>query len=176
MRDTSTSCLLHAPNWGPGPQPRHVPWLGIELVTLWFTGRHSIHWVTPARVQILIYKDNWATTQRGQCHGKQNWMLFSFPRNERLTTPGRPTGEAPVRVSHEAEKEWAGTGLCWGFHGEVKAGQGKQLRGEGQPPAAWFLALSWFRTGLSWAWCVESQLKGVVRGMSSGQQERYKQL
>ena len=22
------------PYWGPGPQPRHVPWLGIELATL----------------------------------------------------------------------------------------------------------------------------------------------
>ena len=30
-------CLLHAPHWGPSPQPRHVPWLGIELVTAWFT-------------------------------------------------------------------------------------------------------------------------------------------
>ena len=24
-RETSISCLLHAANWGPGPQPRHVP-------------------------------------------------------------------------------------------------------------------------------------------------------
>ena len=30
-------------------QPRHVPWLGIQLATFWFTGRHSIHWATPAR-------------------------------------------------------------------------------------------------------------------------------
>ena len=33
----------------PGLQPRHVPWLGIEPETLWFTGQHSIHWATPAR-------------------------------------------------------------------------------------------------------------------------------
>ena len=27
-RETSMrGCLLHAPYWGPGPQPRHVPWL-----------------------------------------------------------------------------------------------------------------------------------------------------
>ena len=32
-------CLSHAPYWGPGPKPRHVPQLGIELVTLWFTAR-----------------------------------------------------------------------------------------------------------------------------------------
>ena len=24
VRDTSTGCLSHATNWGPGPQPRHV--------------------------------------------------------------------------------------------------------------------------------------------------------
>ena len=37
-------CLLHAPHWGPGPKPRHVPWLGIEPETLWFfAGWHSIH-------------------------------------------------------------------------------------------------------------------------------------
>ena len=41
------------PNWGPGPQPRHVPWLGIEPVTLWFTGWCSIHWATPARALTL---------------------------------------------------------------------------------------------------------------------------
>ena len=30
-------CLSCGPHWGPGLQPRHVPWLGIKLVTLWFT-------------------------------------------------------------------------------------------------------------------------------------------
>ena len=29
-------CLSCGPRWGPGPQPRHVPWLGIERKTLWF--------------------------------------------------------------------------------------------------------------------------------------------
>ena len=32
-------CLSHAPHWGPGPQPRHVPSLGIKPKTLWFTAR-----------------------------------------------------------------------------------------------------------------------------------------
>ena len=31
-------CLSRTPYWGPGLQPRHVPWLGIELETLWFAG------------------------------------------------------------------------------------------------------------------------------------------
>ena len=33
-RETSMcGCLSRAPYWGPGPQPRHVPWLGFELIT-----------------------------------------------------------------------------------------------------------------------------------------------
>ena len=36
-------CLSHAPYWGPGPQPRYVPWLGIEPGTLWFAGWHPVH-------------------------------------------------------------------------------------------------------------------------------------
>ena len=52
-RETSMSgCLLCAPSWGPGLQPRHVPWLGIEPTTLWFTAQHSIHWATPARTEL----------------------------------------------------------------------------------------------------------------------------
>ena len=27
-------CLSCCPYWGPGPEPRHVPWSGIELATL----------------------------------------------------------------------------------------------------------------------------------------------
>ena len=52
-RETSVcGCLSRAPNWGAGLQPRHMPWLGIEPVTLWFAGQRSVHWATPARAQI----------------------------------------------------------------------------------------------------------------------------
>ena len=44
-------CVLY---WGPGPQPRDVPWLGIEPASVWFTGRDSIHWATPARAIIVL--------------------------------------------------------------------------------------------------------------------------
>ena len=54
VRDTRIGCLLHAPYWGPGLKPRHVPWLGIELVTFRFTGWHSVHWATPARAFWLL--------------------------------------------------------------------------------------------------------------------------
>ena len=46
-------CLSCAPYWTPGLQPRHVPWLGIEQATVWFTGWHSIQWATPARADSL---------------------------------------------------------------------------------------------------------------------------
>ena len=52
-RETSMCCcLLCAPYWGPGLQPRHVPWLGIEPVTLWFADQYSIYWATPARAKM----------------------------------------------------------------------------------------------------------------------------
>ena len=47
-------CLLRVPNWGPGLQPRHVTWLGIEPSTLCFAGQHSIHWATPARAYFFV--------------------------------------------------------------------------------------------------------------------------
>ena len=35
-------------HWGPGPQPRHVSWLGIKPATLWLACLRSIHWATLA--------------------------------------------------------------------------------------------------------------------------------
>ena len=55
VRDTSVSCLSYDSNWGPGLQPKHVPWLGIELVTPWVASWCSIHWVTPARVRSIFF-------------------------------------------------------------------------------------------------------------------------
>ena len=50
-------CLPHAPYWGPGLQPRHVPWLGIEPAAPWSTGWHSIHWATLAKTKLFsIFK------------------------------------------------------------------------------------------------------------------------
>ena len=63
-KETETSvcgCLLHAPYWGPGPQPKHVLWLGMESATLWFAGRHSVHLATPARGHFNIYISWWTS-------------------------------------------------------------------------------------------------------------------
>ena len=48
-RNTSIGCLSHGPNWGPGPQLRHVPSLGIKLAPFLFTGWYLVHGATPAR-------------------------------------------------------------------------------------------------------------------------------
>ena len=50
-RETSLcGCLSCGPHWGSVPQPRHVPRLGIELVTPWFTARaQSTELYIPAR-------------------------------------------------------------------------------------------------------------------------------
>ena len=53
-REEKHQCVVAScapPHWGPGPQPRHVPWLGIELVTFCFPGQRSILWATPARLK-----------------------------------------------------------------------------------------------------------------------------
>ena len=47
------SCLLYIPNQRPNPQSRHVPWLGIELVTFLFAVRCPTYWTTPARVHTV---------------------------------------------------------------------------------------------------------------------------
>ena len=58
VRDTLIGCLLWTPNWRPGPQPRHVPWLGIKLVTFGSSGRHSLYWAMPARAIIILKYNN----------------------------------------------------------------------------------------------------------------------
>ena len=46
-RERNISVWFRAPpHRGPGLQPRHVPWLGIEPTTLWFAGGCSVHWAT----------------------------------------------------------------------------------------------------------------------------------
>ena len=49
------ACLLQASYWGHSLQPSHVPWLGIQPVTLWFPGPLSIHWATIARARTTLF-------------------------------------------------------------------------------------------------------------------------
>ena len=45
---------LHIPHQGSNPQPKYVPWLGMEPTTFWCTGRHSNQLNLLARAQIRI--------------------------------------------------------------------------------------------------------------------------
>ena len=49
--ETHRLVAAHMPSTGaPGTQSRHVPWLGFESATFWFTVQCSISWAPPARV------------------------------------------------------------------------------------------------------------------------------
>ena len=45
----------HASNLGPGLQPRHVPWLGIEVGPFRFADWCSVHWDAPARALCVFF-------------------------------------------------------------------------------------------------------------------------
>ena len=107
-------CLSCTPYCGPGPQLRHMPWLGIEPVTLWFTGTCSIHWAAPARAQIsfpwkffntsyllMVYIYNmvkWPLYQaiffsRKVCYKRQNkyWILYTYTEKVMKTVTNLPS-------------------------------------------------------------------------------------
>ena len=66
-------CLSHAPYWGYGPQPRYVPLLGIESVTLWFAGQHSIYGATPARAIGALFLTA-KNCKQSKCPSTDEWM------------------------------------------------------------------------------------------------------
>ena len=43
------------PAWGPNPQPRHVPWLGIQPETFRHVGQRPINWATPVRAVNVFF-------------------------------------------------------------------------------------------------------------------------
>ena len=58
-RETSMcGCLSCAPYWGPGPQPRHVPWLRIKTNNPLVCSPRSIHWATPARAKEQFFRQD----------------------------------------------------------------------------------------------------------------------
>ena len=97
---------FHAPppHQGPGPQTRHTPRLGIKLATRWFTGRHSIHWATPARAVCFFclnrkQKRKLAPVSH-QWHEGPRVFLSMYWQGSRvsLSKPERPglEGQSPV--------------------------------------------------------------------------------
>ena len=79
-------CLLYSPNWGPGSQPRHVPWLGIEPAALWFTGWHSIHSSQSeisflSKVILVLGKARSLRSPNLGCRrGWVSWVIWCFTR------------------------------------------------------------------------------------------------
>ena len=55
VKGTSISCLSHAPNQGPGLQPRHVPHPGIKPANPWSTGQRSSSLSHTSRAIVLSF-------------------------------------------------------------------------------------------------------------------------
>ena len=60
------------PNQGPGPQPRHVPWPGIEPATFHFVGWHSTNWAALVRADHAIL----LTDLKGEIKMDKFWPLM----------------------------------------------------------------------------------------------------
>ena len=59
-RETSMcGCLSCASYWGPGPQPRHVPWVGMKPATFWFSGWHSLSHTSQGHKYDLFRKQSY---------------------------------------------------------------------------------------------------------------------
>ena len=87
-------CLSCAPHWGPGLQPRHVLWLGIKLVTFWFTGWCLIHWATPARA------DRWLMTVKTCVRKKKARFILFASRINSWCLLGAKEKEVSVRITY----------------------------------------------------------------------------
>ena len=98
-RETSMcGCLSHVAHWECSLQSRHVPWVRIELVILWFAAPCSMHWATPARARVFVRSVNlnafgWAMHTLAIL-----LLLCRSPPCVPLTLPIPPTG----RPSHSA--------------------------------------------------------------------------
>ena len=86
-------CLSHAPNWGPGPQPRHVPWPRIKLVTFQFAHQHSIHWATPARAIFLCLRFYLFTFREWGREGEREGEKLQCVKETFVASHISPTGD-----------------------------------------------------------------------------------
>ena len=53
-------CLANCPVLGLNLRLRHVPWLGIELLTLCFVGQYPTNWATPVRGGVIFRSLFWS--------------------------------------------------------------------------------------------------------------------
>ena len=94
-------CLSCAPYWGPTPQPSHVPWLGIKLVTFPFTGWCPNHWATPVRDSVLCYEERSHVENRRE---RLRWNGWCYKKPEQGGELGvqviTSEGAGPVSYTH----------------------------------------------------------------------------
>ena len=64
------------PDQGPNPQSRHVPWLGIKLVTFHFVGWCPTNWVTPVRLGTSY--SHWFSTTDCTSQSLGNFFISFF--------------------------------------------------------------------------------------------------
>ena len=74
------------PYSGPGPQRRHVPWLGIEPATLWFSGQHSVHWAIPARARMPFMNTRYGLCCMDCVHLTSFHSIRFFPSHSTFKT------------------------------------------------------------------------------------------
>ena len=84
-RETSMcGCLLCGAQWGPGLQPRYVPWLGIEPVNLWFAAHaQSIELHQPGQ-NLKFYCSNNVQLTLKLHRSTYVWIFFFFFINVQL--------------------------------------------------------------------------------------------
>ena len=94
-RETSMcGCLSCGPYWGPGLQPRRVPWLGIEPATLWFAAlTQSTELHQPGQIFKCRIKVSWTLVCQLRNHKKEQEKEISITWLVRGWGNGKENGD-----------------------------------------------------------------------------------
>ena len=87
-----SGCLMHAPYWGPGLKPRHVPWLGIELVSDPLVRRLAVNPLSHTSQGSIAFSWNTST-------GTKQSLFYEFEL-DMLLTPPAPTHRVFILTEH----------------------------------------------------------------------------
>ena len=110
-------CLSCGPHRGPGLQPRHVPWVGIKLATLWFTAHaQSTEPHHPGLPLIfkeaLIFKERGRVGKGGREGGKEGEGVCERERDRDTQTDRQKHGcDRETGTSHLLYPTWRRTDL-----------------------------------------------------------------
>ena len=103
-RDISMCGFLScATYWGPCLQPRHVPWLGIKLMTLWLAGWCSIHWVTMSRAIYFLITILASLTTVLYCWKLKYWEIHITEEKSKKTNTTKTHHGARWVLEHPGE-------------------------------------------------------------------------